>query len=207
MRLFPEMVVYMFLTIMSTMFHLCKTQIACVMDISFLQLCDFYAIILSIWVTLVAMASLSNASYTATLNMIAVLVLFVCVVKARESILPFVLTLSIGLLLAVVYHLTMWCRGKPSTSFSKKRWALFILPASILVTLCFLIFALFETTDQYKYVHSVGHVFLGIGIALLLPNHRHRISHYDVSRQLSDEARAQSVNSRSPLLVGRVRHV
>ncbi|KXJ07915.1 hypothetical protein AC249_AIPGENE17995, partial [Exaiptasia diaphana] len=113
----------------------------------------------------------------------------------------------------ILYLLDKFCVGEcfyHELSMLNKtlpRWALFILPASILVTLCFLIFALFETTDQYKYVHSVGHVFLGIGIALLLPNHRHRISHYDVSRQLSDEARAQSVNSRSPLLVGRVRHV
>lgn len=76
------------------------------MDESFLQLCDFYAIILSLWVTLVAMTSLSNHVYTATLNMVAVLVLFVAVREARQSILPLVLTVVIAFIIAVLFHVS-----------------------------------------------------------------------------------------------------
>ena len=68
------------------MYHACDSHGYCIYDYDTLQLSDFFGSVLSIWFTLITMVKL-RSSWHRTLNILAVLCLFIGVHLARFGLL------------------------------------------------------------------------------------------------------------------------
>ena len=83
------------------MYHACDSHGYCIYDYDTLQLSDFYASILSVWFTLVTMIKL-HSLWHRTLNILALLCLFIGVQLSRFGVLVTAVPGGIGLLFVLL---------------------------------------------------------------------------------------------------------
>lgn len=158
------------------------------MKLSVLQFCDFYNALLSIWVTLVAMASMGPRA-TSFCQMLGVVVLAVGAEMDRTALWVFLLPAISGVSLVIVYW-AIKCRqkGKFYTFFFTNNYILKIsrytgtlqyparvyrliyLPIGLIVVFVGLVcYAFLQTRSNYYIIHSLWHVCVAAGVVLLLP--------------------------------------
>lgn len=199
-------------------YHACDSDVYmfCLMRGSVMQFCDFYASIMAFWVTVIALSDLPE--YLRSLaHMVGALGIAFGVEYNRTGLWVFIAPFAAS----IVIMTSSWVRRPSSFWFvmlpldspsftsrifqihhcrqqkvcypEKKRWLLGILPGVILAGSGLILFAFFETKQNYAYVHSAWHVATALSILVLLPfkknyqgtSHRHQYDLQDLSS--SDE--------------------
>ncbi|CAB0031652.1 unnamed protein product [Trichogramma brassicae] len=169
---YTEALAYTAVLVFSTFYHACeggdRNHSYCLMDIDTLQFCDFFNALLSIWMTLIAMASMGSR-LTSFCHILGVIVLAVGAEKDRTALWVFMLPAVTGCLIV----LASWgykCRQKGSLQYPARRYRIVYLPLGLgVVFLGLVCYAFFQTNSTYFWVHSLWHVAVALGVVLLLP--------------------------------------
>ncbi|XP_014218412.1 post-GPI attachment to proteins factor 6-like [Copidosoma floridanum] len=177
---YTEALVYGTVMFFSTFYHACdaadEEHSFCLFGLSLnvLQFGDFYSALLAIWLTLVAMASMGRR-VTSFCQMLGVIVLAMGAEMDRMALWVFLLPAFFGFGLVVVSW-ALKCRQKGTLAYPARAYRLFYLPAGLVIVLIGLVcFAFLQTRSNYYIVHSVWHVCVAVGAALLLPSREHML--------------------------------
>jgi hypothetical protein len=170
-KYYVEAIVYFAIFFFSTFYHACdageKIISFCITRLGALQFADFYCALLAIWVTLIAIADLP--SYWPTMCHItgAIILSFTTTIN-KTGIWGFVLPVATGLVIIAINWFLKW--RKVRQLFLHKRYLYIYIPLGIVVVCVGLtIFIFLETSDNYKYLHSMWHVLMAVGVIILLP--------------------------------------
>lgn len=170
-KYFVEAIVYFAIFFFSTFYHACDAGeniiSFCITRIGPLQFADFYCALLAIWVTLIAIADLR--AYWPTICQItgAIILSFTTTIN-KTGIWGFILPVVTGLIIiSISWFLKWWKLGR---MFLNKRYVCVYVPVGVIVVCTGLVIYVFlETASNYKYLHSMWHVIMAIGVILLLP--------------------------------------
>ncbi|XP_012275962.1 post-GPI attachment to proteins factor 6 [Orussus abietinus] len=171
-RYYTEAVVYAAVMVFSTLYHACESgeevYHLCVTRLPVLQFCDFFNALLSIWLTLVAMASL-GPKISSFCQITGAVVLAMGAELDRTSLWVFLTPTVTGCtLVAVSWGLR--CKRKGTFRYPATPYRSILLPAGlVLVSLGLVSYAFLQTRQNYYIVHSLWHVCVAVGVMLLLP--------------------------------------
>lgn len=169
---YTEAIVYTAVMFFSTLYHACEAgddvNNYCVAKLSVLQFCDFFNALLSIWVTLVAMASF-GPKLTSFCQLAGAIIIALGSELNRTALWVFLLPAVTGCLLICV----SWgsrCKSRRTFRYPLHPYRNIDLPAGILIVLIGLVcYAFLQTRRNYHLIHSLWHVSVAIGVVLLLP--------------------------------------
>ncbi|XP_058808953.1 post-GPI attachment to proteins factor 6-like isoform X2 [Phymastichus coffea] len=169
---YAEAPVYAAVCIFSSFYHACEAgqegHSFCLLRLSVLQFCDFYYALLSVWVTLVAMASLGPRA-SGFCDLLGALVLALGAEVDRTALWVFLLPAASGCALVLACW-ALKCRRKGSLQYPARIYRLVYLPLGLLVVSAGLgCYAFLQTRRNYYVVHSLWHVCVAAGVVLLLP--------------------------------------
>ncbi|XP_037074533.1 transmembrane protein 8B-like isoform X2 [Pollicipes pollicipes] len=171
-RFYTEALVYAFIMFFSTFYHACDEQkyAFCLMRLSVMQFCDFYAGIFAFWVTLVAMADLAPA-WSSLLNVGGAMLVALGVEYDRTGLWVFVVPVAT----AFVCMVTSWvvhCRRQRALFPPLRYLLLGLLPGATIAGAGLVCYTLLETEENYKYTHSAWHCCVALSVLFLLPARR-----------------------------------
>ncbi|XP_076235241.1 transmembrane protein 8B [Calliopsis andreniformis] len=169
---FTEAIVYAAVMFFSTFYHACEAgedvYSICIMRLSVLQFCDFFNALLSIWVTLVAMASF-GPKLTAFCQIAGAVVLAMSAEMDRTALWVFLLPAITGSAL-IGLSWGMRCKRRGTVRYPSRPYRSIYFPGGLLlVSLGLVCYAFLQTRRNYYIVHSLWHVCVAIGVVLLLP--------------------------------------
>ncbi|XP_015591102.1 transmembrane protein 8B isoform X2 [Cephus cinctus] len=169
---YTEAIVYTAVMLSSTFYHACEAgedvYSLCIMRLSVLQFCDFFNALLSIWVTLVAMAAFGYR-LTGFCQMAGAIILAMGAEMDRTALWVFLLPALTGSALVVISW-GMKCRIKKTFRYPSRPYQTLFLPAGLaLVFIALMCYAFLQTRQNYYIIHSVWHILMAVGVMLLLP--------------------------------------
>ncbi|KAH0548459.1 transmembrane protein 8B [Cotesia glomerata] len=173
---YTEAVVYVSVMFFSTFYHACEAgeniMSFCITKLSVLQFCDFYNALLSIWVTLVAMASF-GPRLTAFCQISGAIILALGAELDRTALWVFLLPAITGsILIGVSWGLR--CRRQRNFGYPASRYRNVYLPTGLgLVSVGLICYAFLQTRRNYHIIHSFWHVCIALSVVLLLPKRKH----------------------------------
>lgn len=173
---FTEAIVYAAVMFFSTFYHACEAgenvYSVCIMRLSVLQFCDFFNALLSIWVTLVAMASF-GPKLTAFCQITGAVILAMSAEMDRTALWVFLLPAVTGsALIGLSWGLR--CKRRGTVRYPSRPYRSIYFPAGLLlVALGLVCYAFLQTRRNYYIVHSLWHVCVAIGVILLLPKRQY----------------------------------
>ncbi|XP_057339155.1 transmembrane protein 8B [Microplitis mediator] len=173
---YTEALVYVSVMFFSTFYHACEAgeniMSFCITKLSVLQFCDFYNALLSIWVTLVAMASF-GPRLTAFCQISGAIVLALGAELDRTALWVFLLPAVTGsILIGVSWGLR--CRRQRNFCYPASRYRNVYLPTGLgLVSVGLICYAFLQTRRNYHIIHSFWHVCIALSVVLLLPKRKH----------------------------------
>ncbi|XP_063987375.1 transmembrane protein 8B [Diachasmimorpha longicaudata] len=173
---YTEAIVYGAVMFFSTFYHACESgedvMGVCITKLSILQFCDFYNALLSIWVTLVAMASF-GAKVTSFCQISGAIVLAFAAELDRTALWVFLLPAVTGFGL-IGFSWGSRCRRQRNLGYPASRYKNIYLPAGLgIVSLGLICYAFLQTRRNYHIVHSFWHICVALGVVLLLPKRKH----------------------------------
>ncbi|CAH0551915.1 unnamed protein product [Brassicogethes aeneus] len=170
-KYYAEAISYFSICFFSTFYHACdagENQISfCLTRINALQFSDFFCALLAIWMTLIAMADLP-LGYTSLAHVIGGILLAFFTTVNKTSMWVFLVPVISGICIIMgswylKYH-------KHRKLICKKKYLTVFLPVgAALAILGLLIYGLLQTTENYKYLHSMWHVIMAVVVIVLLP--------------------------------------
>ncbi|KAF7396661.1 hypothetical protein HZH66_007523 [Vespula vulgaris] len=169
---FTEAIVYTAVMLFSIFYHACETgeevYSICIMRLSVLQFCDFFNALLSIWVTLVAMASF-GPKLTAFFQITGAIVLAMSSEMDRTALWVFLLPAITGSsLVGLSWGLT--CKRRKTVWYPSRVYRTVFFPAGLLiVSLGLVCYAFLQTRSNYHIVHSLWHICVAVAVMFLLP--------------------------------------
>lgn len=171
-KYYVETVVYISTFLSSSFYHMCdageKIISVCIVQLSVLQFADFFSGLLAIWVTLIALAYLPYPWHSIS-HITGCIVLAFGTTFNKESLGVFAMPSVIGIL--IIIGRWIYIRKKTGKVFPKRSYLRKNLPVGILVVVTgLLLYGLFETHNNYKYIHSLWHLLMGMGVIILLPD-------------------------------------
>ncbi|KAI5635868.1 transmembrane protein 8A [Phthorimaea operculella] len=170
-RYYTEAIMYTFTMVFSTFYHACDAPAEvefCILKGNILQFGDFYCGIMCFWVTLLAMAIISD-SIRSTLQLIGAIVIALLTTWNMHSIVSFMVPVVIGGSVCLV----SWCwdyKKKRALSYPKMYYFKHLPAGNILVGVGLICYAFLQTEQNYKIVHSVWHGIIAISVVFLLPD-------------------------------------
>ncbi|XP_076764555.1 transmembrane protein 8B isoform X1 [Xylocopa sonorina] len=173
---FTEAIVYAAVMFFSTFYHACEAgedvYSVCIMRLSVLQFCDFFNALLSIWVTLVAMASF-GPKLTAFCQISGAVILAMSAEMDRTALWVFLLPAITGSAL-IGLSWGMRCKRRGTIRYPSRPYRSIYFPAGLLiVSLGLICYAFLQTRSNYYIVHSLWHVCVAVGVILLLPKRQY----------------------------------
>ncbi|XP_015440081.1 PREDICTED: transmembrane protein 8A [Dufourea novaeangliae] len=173
---FTEAIVYAAVMFFSTFYHACEAgedvYSVCIMRLGVLQFCDFFNALLSIWVTLVAMASF-GPKLTAFCQIAGAVILAMSAEMDRTALWVFLLPAITGSAL-IGLSWGMRCKRRGTVRYPSRPYRSIYFPAGLLlVSMGLVCYAFLQTRRNYYIVHSLWHVCVAIGVVLLLPKRQY----------------------------------
>ncbi|GFO03143.1 transmembrane protein 8a [Plakobranchus ocellatus] len=168
-----EAFVYGFTMFFSTFYHACdgirlQRYRICIMKFDILQLADYFGSACSLWFTLISMARIKHREANSLLQITGVFGLFVGVIFDRGSICIVAVPMFVGLtVIAWSWGVKMYHSKRLYPSW--RRYVFYLSPGVLLAVSGGALFAFFETTSNYKYIHSLWHMCISLSLLLLLP--------------------------------------
>ncbi|KAJ3603728.1 hypothetical protein NHX12_028469 [Muraenolepis orangiensis] len=147
---------YIFTMFFSTFYHACDQPgivVFCIMEYDVLQFCDFLGSLMSVWVTVIAMARLKS------------------IVKQldRHGLWNLLGPSLFALGIMAVAWTVRTVRRRRCYPPTWKRWAFFLLPGATIATSAVALYAFVETEENYFYIHSIWHMLIAGSVGFLLP--------------------------------------
>ncbi|KAH8383940.1 hypothetical protein KR009_011377, partial [Drosophila setifemur] len=173
-RYYTEGVIYFFAMFFSIFYHACDAgedeYSFCLVKIGVLQFCDFYCGLLSIWVTLVAMAHVRQ-EFVSLLHMFGAILLAFGTELNKQSLWVFLAPALTGICLIS----TSWglrC-AKSRKLFPSRRYLSVWMPFGLTLVVAGLVcYAFLQTKQNYHIVHSIWHMVMALSILCLLPSRK-----------------------------------
>lgn len=171
---YTEAVIYFFTMFFSSFYHACDSgedeYNYCLAKIGVLQFADFYCGLLSIWVTLIAMANLRQ-TFVSLLHMFGSIMLAFGTELNKQSLWVFLTPALTGVCI-ITTSWGMRCRKTKKWFPSRQYLAVFLPLGCVLSMVGLACFAFLQTKENYHIVHSIWHCVMAFAILLLLPNHK-----------------------------------
>lgn len=170
-KYYIESVTYFAMCFFSTFYHACDAGeniiSFCIVKWEALQFGDFFCALLSIWVTLIAMADIPQLSGSIA-HMVGSIILAFCTNINKKALWIFALPFITGLVIVTVSWYYKY--RKIRQRFGNKRYLMVNLPiAIVLVGAGLLLYAFFQTEENYKYLHSIWHILMAVALVFVLP--------------------------------------
>ncbi|XP_021514122.1 transmembrane protein 8B isoform X3 [Meriones unguiculatus] len=166
-----EAAVYAFTMFFSTFYHACDQPgivVFCIMDYDVLQFCDFLGSLMSVWVTVIAMARLQPV-IKQVLYLLGAMLLSMALQLDRHGL----WNLLGPSLFALGILATAWTvrsvRRRHCYPPTWRRWLFYLCPGSLIAGSAVLLYAFVETRDNYFYIHSIWHMLIAGSVGFLLP--------------------------------------
>uniref|UniRef100_A0A452TNL1 EGF-like domain-containing protein n=1 Tax=Ursus maritimus TaxID=29073 RepID=A0A452TNL1_URSMA len=166
-----EAAVYTFTMFFSTFYHACDQPgivVFCIMDYDVLQFCDFLGSLMSVWVTVIAMARLQpvvkqvSPEWALGENYLA------GAFRSRPGLRGSLrMTSSVPLL--CFPQTVRSVRRRHCYPPTWRRWLFYLCPGSLIAGSAVLLYAFVETRDNYFYIHSIWHMLIAGSVGFLLP--------------------------------------
>ncbi|XP_050308221.1 post-GPI attachment to proteins factor 6 isoform X2 [Anthonomus grandis grandis] len=166
-----EAISYSCVFLASSFYHACDAGeniiSYCLFPLAALQFADFFSALLSIWVTLLAMANLSPL-YLSILQMVGSIVIAFSVTLNRYALWIFAIPSTVGVVTILVSWYFKFRHYR--INFVDKQYLYIMLPTGLTIaSLGLIIFALLQTQNNYKYLHSMWHCMMALSVVVLLP--------------------------------------
>ncbi|KRT82256.1 hypothetical protein AMK59_3345, partial [Oryctes borbonicus] len=171
-KYYVEMIVYASAFLSSSFYHMCDAGenviSVCVVRLEVLQFSDFFSGLLAIWVTLIAMAYIPYP-WSSISHISGSLILAFGTTLAKQSLWVFILPVVAGIVIIAARWIYLY--KKTGRCFPNKTYLKIYLPIALVISAAgLLMYALFQTRSNYKYLHSLWHISMGLGIIIILPN-------------------------------------
>lgn len=171
-KFYVEMIVYISAFLSSSFYHMCDAGeniiSVCVVRLDVLQFSDFFSGLLAIWVTLIAVSAIPHP-WSSISHITGSLILAFGTTLSKQSLVVFIVPVVSGVI--IVTGNWIYLRRKLGKGFPNRRYVKIYLPIALVITGAgLLMYALFQTQSNYKYLHSLWHISMGLGIIIILPD-------------------------------------
>ncbi|KAJ7335104.1 hypothetical protein JRQ81_013045 [Phrynocephalus forsythii] len=170
-RYLLEAAIYIFTMFFSTFYHACDQPgivVFCIMDYDVLQFCDFLSSLMSVWVTIIAMARLQPV-IKQVLYLLGAMLLSMALQLDRHGL----WNLLGPSLFALGIMASAWAarsvRRRHCYPPTWQRWTFYLLPGALIAASAILLYAFVETEENYFYTHSLWHMLIAGSVGFLLP--------------------------------------
>ncbi|CAF1572483.1 unnamed protein product [Adineta ricciae] len=183
-HLYIEALVYSFNMFFSTFYHACDQEIRrfCIFKYDGLQLSDFIGSYASFIVTLITISFIPR-SVKIFLFMLGVLTCVVINSRDRFDNIQFIVLISITFSFTLLTWIVISVK-KRRLQLTRKRLVCICLGLAFAIT-GLILFAFFETNDNYWYTHSLWHMLMAISILFFLPQKKGQGAHRKTSIELN----------------------
>ncbi|CAG2169186.1 unnamed protein product, partial [Oppiella nova] len=167
---FTEALVYFTTMTSSTLYHACDSdypQSYCLISVNVLQFGDFYSAILAFWVTLVTLANMPDLC-RAFFHVFGALLIAFATELDRTSLWAFALPAGLGAAILIISWICRCCRK--SCYPTSRLWIFSILPGIALTAGGLVVYAFFETQENYAITHSCWHAIMALALLFLVPS-------------------------------------
>ncbi|KAJ6663052.1 hypothetical protein lerEdw1_010873 [Lerista edwardsae] len=166
-----EAAVYVFTMFFSTFYHACDQPgivVFCIMDYDVLQFCDFLGSLMSVWVTVIAMARLQPV-VKQVLYLLGAMLLSMALQLDRHGLWNLLGPSLFALGVMAVAWAARSVRRRHCYPPTWQRWAFCLLPGALIAASAVLLYAFVETEENYFYIHSIWHMLIAGSVGFLLP--------------------------------------
>ncbi|XP_023674072.2 transmembrane protein 8B isoform X1 [Paramormyrops kingsleyae] len=166
-----EASVYIFTMFFSTFYHACDQPgivVFCIMEYDVLQFCDFLGSLMSVWVTVIAMARLKPI-FKQVLYLLGAMLLSMALQLDRHGLWNLLGPSLFALGIMAVAWTVRTIRRRRCYPPTWKRWVFFLFPGTMIATSAVALYAFVETEENYFYIHSIWHMLIAGSVGFLLP--------------------------------------
>uniref|UniRef100_A0A674HM73 Transmembrane protein 8B n=1 Tax=Taeniopygia guttata TaxID=59729 RepID=A0A674HM73_TAEGU len=166
-----EAAVYIFTMFFSTFYHACDQPgivVFCIMEYDVLQFCDFLGSLMSVWVTVIAMARLQPI-VKQVLYLLGAMLLSMALQMDRHGLWNLLGPSLFALGIMAVAWTARTIRRRHCYPPTWKRWAFYLCPGALIAAAAVLLYAFVETEENYFYIHSIWHLLIAGSVGFLLP--------------------------------------
>ncbi|XP_030322710.1 transmembrane protein 8B [Calypte anna] len=166
-----EAAVYIFTMFFSTFYHACDQPgivVFCIMEYDVLQFCDFLGSLMSVWVTVIAMARLQPL-VKQVLYLLGAMLLSMALQMDRHGLWNLLGPSLFALGIMAIAWTARTIRRRHCYPPTWKRWAFYLCPGALIAAAAVLLYAFVETEENYFYIHSIWHLLIAGSVGFLLP--------------------------------------
>ncbi|XP_053152646.1 transmembrane protein 8B isoform X2 [Hemicordylus capensis] len=166
-----EAAVYIFTMFFSTFYHACDQPgivVFCIMDYDVLQFCDFLGSLMSVWVTVIAMARLQPV-VKQVLYLLGAMLLSMALQLDRHGLWNLLGPSLFALGIMAIAWTARSIRRRRCYPPTWQRWTFYLLPGALIAASAVLLYAFVETEENYFYIHSIWHMLIAGSVGFLLP--------------------------------------
>uniref|UniRef100_A0A8D2KVW2 Transmembrane protein 8B n=1 Tax=Varanus komodoensis TaxID=61221 RepID=A0A8D2KVW2_VARKO len=170
-RCLLEGAVYLFTMFFSTFYHACDQPgivVFCIMDYDVLQFCDFLGSLMSVWVTVIAMARLQPV-IKQVLYLLGAMLLSMALQLDRHGLWNLLGPSLFALGIMAIAWTARSIRRRHCYPPTWQRWTFRLLPGALIAAAAVLLYAFVETEENYFYIHSIWHMLIAGSVGFLLP--------------------------------------
>lgn len=169
---YVECIVYVTIFFFSTFYHACDAGediiSFCLVNGNALQFGDFFCALLAIWVTLIAVAHLPRI-WLSMCHMAGAIFIAFGTTLDRLSLWVFLVPSIVGI--GIVLIRWGFSYRKYRAVLINRKYLYVRLPIGVgIVLVGLLIYVAFQTQSNYKYTHSLWHIFVAVAVILILPS-------------------------------------
>ncbi|XP_059500907.1 transmembrane protein 8B isoform X3 [Stegostoma tigrinum] len=166
-----EASVYIFTMFFSTFYHACDQPgivVFCIMEYDVLQFCDFLGSLMSVWVTVIAMARLQPI-IKQILYLLGAMLLSMALQLDRHGLWNLLGPSLFALGIMAIAWTVRTIRRRHCYPPTWKRWVFYLFPGTVIATFAVALYAFVETEENYFYIHSIWHMLIAGSVGFLLP--------------------------------------
>ncbi|XP_050799530.1 transmembrane protein 8B [Gopherus flavomarginatus] len=170
-RYLLEASVYVFTMFFSTFYHACDQPgiaVFCIMEYDVLQFCDFLGSLMSVWVTVIAMARLQPLAKQ-VLYLLGAMLLSMALQLDRHGLWNLLGPSLFAVGIMAVAWTARSIHRRHCYPPTWQRWAFCLCPGALIAAGALLLYACVETEENYFYIHSIWHMLIAGSVGFLLP--------------------------------------